>query len=177
MNKSKTNVGTLLIFILSIPFIVLLILVVLPFYLIRGIYLLNVGLWLRYQFYTKWNKNGKFILFIYSESPNWQEYIEKNILPKIDDCTVTLNWSNRNEWRKNNPLEAKIFKHWASDHDYNPIAFIIPRWGRIKIVPFWQAFRDYKHGKDRLLRQKEAELFQFKDNFIGVRRQLTSGSS
>jgi hypothetical protein len=38
------------------------------------------------------------------------------------------------------------------------MAIVIPDRGKVKTVRFYQAFRDYKHGKDNLLRQKEAEL-------------------
>jgi len=35
---------------------------------------------------------------------------------------------------------------------------VIPKRGSVQVIRFWQAFRDYKHGRDRVLRSAEAEL-------------------
>ena len=34
----------------------------------------------------------------------------------------------------------------------------VPERGPVQVIRFWQAFRDYKHGKERALRAAEAEL-------------------
>jgi hypothetical protein len=47
---------------------------------------------------------------------------------------------------------------WAGDHEFNPLAIVIPADGSVRVIRFWQAFRDYKHGKHRTLRAAEAEL-------------------
>src|SRR5438552_18218208 len=56
-------------------------------------FLLHVLLWLL------WSPAGKRVLFVYSNSPVWQSYIENNILPRLPRGSVVLNWSERRRWR------------------------------------------------------------------------------
>ena len=49
------------------------------------------------------------VLFVYSDSPNWKEYLEANILPKLPANTVVLNWSNRAQWPKFS-LPVRLFR-------------------------------------------------------------------
>ncbi|HET6836699.1 MAG TPA: hypothetical protein VFH24_01585 [Gemmatimonadales bacterium] len=46
----------------------------------------------------------------------------------------------------------------TGDREYNPVAIIIPKTGKMRVIRFWKAFRDYRHGKDQALRRAEAEL-------------------
>jgi hypothetical protein len=116
-------------------------------------------LWLRSRFWLRYGRKGKFILFVYSNSPNWKDYIEANILPRIDSHAVTLNWSERRKWKKEHPLEAKVFRRWAGREEFNPVAIVFQPVSRVKVIRFWQAFRDYKHGKEDRLKSAEVELF------------------
>ncbi len=114
--------------------------------------------WLRYRFWQLHGKFGRFILLIYSDSPNWKDYIEENILPRIEPHVVTLNWSKRREWPETNPFESRVFRRWAGEREFNPMAIVIPPKGKITKVRFWQAFRDFKHGKEKLLQDCEKKL-------------------
>jgi hypothetical protein len=154
----------------------LLCLVVLPF-LVLAIPFLAVGAWmarrkrrrLRREFHQRWGGQGKRLLLVYSQSPNWQAYVRERWLPQLASIAVVLDWSERSTWAERHPLEADIFHTWAGDREFNPIAIIIPAEGSVRVIRFWQAFRDYKHGKDRTLRAAEAEL----EAALGVR--LRSG--
>jgi len=73
-----------------------------------------------FRFKFKWAKKGKNILFIHSNSPNWQQYLEENIIPKIDKKAVLLNWSERSKWEKKKPLEAKLLSHFGGYYEFNP---------------------------------------------------------
>ncbi len=115
--------------------------------------------WLKFRFWQRHGKHGRFVLFVYSDSPNWKDYIEANILPRIESHVVILNWSKRREWERINPLEAQIFNHWAGRVEFNPMALVFSPSGKIKEVRFWRAFRDFKHGKERLLKEAESLLF------------------
>ena len=107
----------------------------------------------------KWNHQNKKVLFIYSESPNWQQYIEENIIPVIKEKTVFLNWSERSEWKNKKPLEAKVFRHWGGDREFNPMAIIFKPKGKIQVIRFHKAFMELKHGKNIMLKEKESELY------------------
>jgi hypothetical protein len=157
MNRKR--VRDIAILVALAPLILTVFAVVLAFLAVYGVFNSFRGFWLRTRFRRKWGPEGKRILFVYSESPNWQAYIEQKILPGLSPFVISLNYSRRAEWKNKKPLEAKIWEQWAGDTDFNPIAIVLPDRGRVKVVRFYQAFRDFKHGNDRLLRQKEDELY------------------
>lgn len=125
-------------------------------------------------------------ILIYSNSPNWQQYIEQHWLPRIGPRLVVLNWSERATWRREHPLEAAIFRRHLGGQEFNPAAIIFrsSRRGRlfqrwlaaikaldpigmlapyerpVDVVRFFQPFRDYKHGRAHTLRAAEAELWR-----------------
>ena len=117
------------------------------------------GVILRAWFWRAHAAHGRRVLFVYSESPTWQSYIEVNILPRIRERAVVLNWSQRRQWSSTSPWEARFFRRFAGDREFNPLALVFCRRGRVKAVRFHQAFLDFKHGKESALRQAEAELF------------------
>lgn len=127
---------------------------------------LAIGAWLerwkrrRLQraFHARWGSSGKRLLLVYSNSPHWQAYIEEHWLPRVGEAAVVLNWSERGRWPEQHPLEAQVFRRWAGDREFNPVAIVVPERGPVRVIRFWKAFRDYKHGKDRALRVAEAEL-------------------
>ena len=113
---------------------------------------------LRRAFTARWGQAGKDVLLVYSDSPHWKDYVEARWLPRLQARAVVLNWSERAKWADGHPLEAAIFRRWAGDREFNPIAIVMPRQGPVRVVRFWRAFRDYKHGRDRALRAAEQEL-------------------
>jgi hypothetical protein len=124
-----------------------------PFRLLRGE-------WLKYRFWRRHGRAGRFVLFVYSDSPVWKEYVESNILPRVGRHAVTLNWSRRREWGRTHPFEAKLFRRWAGEREFNPLALVIRPGRRVKVLRFWQAFRDFKHGRGAALKRAEAALFE-----------------
>lgn len=46
---------------------------------------------LRRRFLANNKSNGPRVLFVYSDSPNWQEYIEEYLLTKIPSHSVVFN--------------------------------------------------------------------------------------
>jgi hypothetical protein len=115
---------------------------------------------LRLWFWRAHATQGRRVLFVYSESPNWQRYIEENILPRIHHSAVVLNWSERRLWSDTSPWEARFFRRFAGDREFNPLALVFCSGGRIRSVRFHQAFLDFKHGKESALRKAEAQLFE-----------------
>ena len=101
----------------------------------------------------------KFILFVYSDSPNWKSYIERNILPQIQDHAVILNWSERNQWDKTS-WPVQVFEHWGGQKNFNPLAVVFCGLTQVRVIRFYRAFLDFKHGKEALLRQAESQLLE-----------------
>jgi hypothetical protein len=99
------------------------------------------------------------VLFVYSDSPNWKEYIEQQILPRLPQNAVVLNWSRRKRWPRFS-LAVLLFRAFAGDQEFNPIALVFTRFGFVERFRFWQPFRDAKHGKDEPLKMLQAALFE-----------------
>jgi hypothetical protein len=131
--------------------------VVPPFFLFQ----LGRGAVLRAWFYIAHRRHGRFILFVYSESPNWQSYVEAHILPRLRQAAVVLNWSERKQWPRLCPWESRVFHHFTGPREFNPVAVVFV--GRWRVVPirFYRAFLDLKHGHESALRQAEAELLAY----------------
>jgi hypothetical protein len=113
---------------------------------------------LRRAFTARWSASGKDVVVVYSDSPHWKSYIEAHWLPRLGERAVVLNWSQRAHWTELSPLEAAIVRRWAGRLEFNPLVMVIPPDGQVTMVRFWKAFRDYKHGKDRALRQAEQRV-------------------
>ena len=114
--------------------------------------------WATYRFRRLWGRQGKDLLIVYSNSPHWQTYVEQNWLPKWGHRAVLLNWSERKRWKRRQP-EVALFHAVAGRNEFNPLGVVVPLTRqRAKVIRFWRAFRDFTHGKDRLLREAEAAL-------------------
>ena len=100
---------------------------------------------------------GKDLILVYSNSPHWQAYVEANWIPRWSARAVTLNWSERATWEHSRP-EVALFNDLATTREYNPLAIVVLPHGPPRVVRFFRAFRDYKHGRDAVLRKQEAEL-------------------
>ncbi len=120
----------------------------------------------------RWYPKGKHLLFVYSDSPVWKEYVEEHILPQIRSQAVVINWSERSQWEWKGTLELQVFQHWGrvsqhmfrgrkewSGKEFCPIAIVFKPWRKPQTIRFWQAFKEYKHGKDSSLKKCERELF------------------
>ena len=100
---------------------------------------------------------GKDLILVYSNSPHWHSYVEANWIPRWSARAVMLNWSERATWERSRP-EVALFNDLATTREYNPLAIVVLPHGPPRVVRFFRAFRDYKHGRDAMLRKQEAEL-------------------
>ena len=125
------------------------------------------------QVKEQWLGKGIRGIFVYSDGPHWKEYIETNILPKIGSKLVILNWSKRSTWN-NDLLEVKVYKRWGNvgrilvnkklqwfgGKEHNPIAVVFQSNEEPKVIKFWNAFKEFKRGKDDTLKKQMALLFE-----------------
>jgi hypothetical protein len=96
---------------------------------------------------------------VYSDSPIWKPHIEAEVLPRLPSTAAILNWSERSQWSRWN-LSVWLFRFYAGNREYNPLAIVIRPWRGPKLFRFWRAFRDSKHGTVESLRMLEASFFQ-----------------
>ena len=115
---------------------------------------------LKVRFWLRHGRHGKMILFVYSDSSNWKEYIETNILPRIEAHSVILNWSKRREWGSQMQLETKLFNQWGGQGEFVPVAILFSRTGEVRTFRLWQLSQNPKHGKGGVLKEAEQALFE-----------------
>jgi hypothetical protein len=151
--KHKPPRWLLALVILFSPVILVVVVVVLALFVITSI-CLHVLIW------TFWCFRGRDILFVYSDSPIWHDYIER-LLPPIRDRAVILNWSERKRWRLS--LARMAFHHFGGYREFNPLAVVFRPFRLTRKFRFWQPFRDFKHGKASPLQQMEKDFFSFID--------------
>ena len=104
--------------------------------------------------------SGKDLVIVYTDSPHWKEYIETRWLPRWGHRAVVLDRSR--PWNFDQP-EARLWQAVAGSVEHTPVVIIVPAHGRVHVVRFWLAFRDFKHGKDRKLREAEVRLAKLLD--------------
>lgn len=104
-------------------------------YLLWGA-ILYLAIWMTWR--------NQFVIFVYSNSPTWKEYIEREILPHLQDRVVILNWSERRYWK--NSLAVLAFRYFGGYRNFNPIAVVFRPFRFVKTYRFYEAFKEHKHG-------------------------------
>lgn len=161
MDKAKSkkwgigNMPQLLLVLLSAPLWLLSLLGIALFVALHFIYgfLLHVAIW------TRWCVHGRRVIFVYSNSPIWQDYVELNILPRLPDGSIILNWSERKKWSRWR-LATRAFFFFGGSKEFNPVGMVFRPfcWG--ETFRFWKPFIEYKHGKSAALKKVEQDMFQ-----------------
>lgn len=98
---------------------------------------------------------------MYSNSRIWREYIETEILPRIEDSAVVLNWSERKRWEKS--LAILAFRRFGGWRAFNPLAVVFRPLHFAKTFRFFEPFQDFKHGKPGKVEHMKAEFFEALD--------------
>ena len=142
------------------PVLLVVVVFALVFFLVSTI-CLHIAIW------SWWCIRGRDILFVYSDSPIWHDYIEQHVLPHLGGRAVFLNWSQRKRWRFS--LARMAVHHFGGWRELNPLAVVFRPFRRTRTFRFWQPFRDFKHGHPEALHRMESEFF----GLIGVQRPET----
>jgi hypothetical protein len=150
----------LLIFVVLLPIVIPLIVVTIVLHLFAGLFL-YIAIWCR------WCLSGRYVLFVYSDSPIWHDYVEEHILPRLGERAVVLNWSQRKRWR--HTLAVFAFRYFGGNQAFNPMAVVFRPLRLALRFRFYEPFHNYKHGKTEALNQMERELYDLVDEIIGKR--------
>ena len=141
MNRQRQTLSRRLknavLIILFLPFVLPLALVAIVLHLLykTTLYLLVWTLWL---------PRGKDILFVYSDSPIWRDYMTSEVLPLVHERAVVLNWSERKKWERWS-LGVAVFRHFGG-REFNPLVVLFRPFRLARVFRFWSAFKDWKHG-------------------------------
>lgn len=108
--------------------------------------------------WAMWLPKGKDILFVYSDSPIWHEYMATEILPRVQERAIVLNWSERKKWSRWS-LGVALFHHFGGDGDFNPLVVLFQPLRSARLFRFWSAFKDWKRGYKEPVERLRQELF------------------
>jgi hypothetical protein len=134
--SQKLKNAALLVLFLSLVLPLALVAIVLHLLYRITLYLLVWALWL---------PRGKDILFVYSNSPIWNEYMATEVLPLVQERAVVLNWSERKTWRRWS-LEVAVFRHFGGAREFNPLVVLFRPVRLARVFRFWSVFQDWKRG-------------------------------
>lgn len=135
--------------------IVVSLLIFLPILLVAAVLYLLWGSILYLSIWFAWKK--QLVLFVYSNSPIWKDYMEREIIPFIQEKAVILNWSERKSWRNSIPILA--FRYFGGSRNFNPIVIVFRPFQPAKIFRFYQAFKKFKHGNPAEVEEIKNRLF------------------
>jgi hypothetical protein len=97
---------------------------------------------------------GKDMLVVYTASPHWQPRIESDWKRRWGHRAVFFNRSE--PWSRDQP-EAQLWAQMRGITQHTPLVLVATPKG-LTTVPFFLAFRDFKHGKEAALLEAEAEV-------------------
>lgn len=136
---------------------------------VPGVYALGFWLFGRILLGTallRWRSQGIRGVLVFSESPVWQPYIEKEWLPKFGDRFVTLNWSSRASWE--NSLAVLLWRHFCGSYkggtgvyrNVNPAVIVLRGVRHPLVFRFHGPFEAAKHGEVEGLKALERRLLE-----------------
>ena len=141
-----------------VPVVVVIALVLLPLVpLLIATYFAYASV-LQMVIWACWCTRGVNVLLVYSDSPNWHEYVEANIIPRLPASAVVINWSERRNWKRWS-LSALAARFFGGSREFNPIVVVFRPLHWAKTYRFWKPFMDYKHGMSKPLHALETKLF------------------
>lgn len=118
-----------------------------------------LGLLLYIAIWILWLPRGKDTLFVYSNSPIWENYMLEQVLLPVRERAIVLNWSDRKQW-KNWSLAIRAFHYFGSRRAFNPLVVIFRPFRPARRFRFWPAFREWKHGNQEPVEELRKEIFR-----------------
>jgi hypothetical protein len=104
-----------------------------------------------------WLTAGKDVLFVYSDSPVWRDYMLSEILPLVQSRAVVLNWSERATWKRGS-LRVLAFRLFSGEKSFNPLIVVFRPFRSAKKIRFWSAFREWKQGNKHAVEKLKSEI-------------------
>ena len=104
-----------------------------------------------------WLPRGKDVLFVFSDSPIWREYMDTQVLPRVRERSVVLNWSERKKWSRWS-LDVAVFYHFGGAGEFNPLVVLFRPLRPARVFRFWSAFKDWKRGYEEPVERLRREL-------------------
>ena len=108
-----------------------------------------------------WCPRRRYALVVYSNSPIWQEYLETQVIARLGERAVVLNWSERTRWTVSLPVI--LFRVFGGTREFNPIAIVFQPLLWPRTFRFYKAFHSFKHGRPEEVEKLRLEFFRLLD--------------
>ena len=95
-----------------------------------------------------WLRHGRFVAYVYSDSPKWKDHVETHVLPALPADAIVINRSR--PWRKRS-LAGRAYRHFGGEHEYCPIGIVIERGKRVRRFRFFTPYLSAMKGDDAAL--------------------------
>ena len=139
-----------------------LLIVLLPVVVVALLLWLISALLLLAVVWLTWCPRRRYAIVVYSNSPVWSEYFERQVIPQLGERAVVLNWSERKRWTLSLPVI--LFWVFGGSRQFNPLAIVFEplRWPRP--FRFYTAFRSFKHGRPEDVEKLRLDFFRLLDD-------------
>ena len=137
--------------------IIVLLPLIIPLALIGIVLFLANRLVLNALVWVWWMPRRRNILFVYSDSPIWKEYMTGQILPLVEHRAAVLNWSERNRWSRWS-LAVRLFHSYSGGRDFNPMVIVFRPMRRAEFFRFLPAFQEWKRGNHAPVEQLRKDM-------------------
>ena len=104
-----------------------------------------------------WLTRGRDVLFVYSDSPIWRDYMLTEMLPLVGSRAVVLNWSDRRSWKRWS-LRVLAFRLFSGEKAFNPLIVVFRPFRWAQKFRFWPAFREWKQGNTQAVEKLKQEV-------------------
>ena len=156
--RDSNVIARLVSILLLAPIVVLII----PFAIAMLLAMVIYGACLTLIVWLTWCTRGIDTLVVYSNSPNWHDYMVDSVLPRLHGRSIVINWSERRLWRWYS-LPVAVFRFFGGDREFNPMVVVLRPFTIPRTFRFWQPFRDRKHGDVSSLHDIENRLYTYLD--------------
>jgi len=130
---------------LQASFIIVLLPLIVPLAILSLILLALHRIFLYMLVWLLWLPRGKDVLFVFSDSPVWRDYMAQQVLPLVQERAVVVNWSERSQWTKL-WFPAHVLRTFGGGREFNPLVIVFRPLKGAQLFRFWQPFKDWKRG-------------------------------
>jgi len=150
--KLRWAIGMLLV--AAIP----LILILVPFVVLGGLVIL---LCLRLVIALFWVPRGIRYLVVYSDSTQWKDYFEAEVLPALGRTARSINLSTEGGLKTCWDFDWWVYRFTSGARNRFPTVYRFSRTGAWNTVRFYDAFIAAKHGKPAALESAKARVAEW----------------
>ncbi len=148
------KVGVILMLITAVPLIPV-------FIVLLAIYMLVAAIGFRIAIAFFYVPRGIRFLVVYSDSAQWKDYFESQVLPGLGNRARSINLSTEGGKKGKWDLDWRFYRHTCGYRNRFPVVYSFTRFGGWKTVRFYDAFIEAKRGKVESLEKAKATLDQW----------------